>query len=582
MALGGLRRKGEHWPSRFVVQKPRQSTRMRRTGATTVPHATGLDGLRFLISTRSRPAPDELVACGFGLGLITLLMCAVHIRHGGFYYDDWSVLALGRFSPPGGLLHGLWLDYGQRPGQVLYYAVLDEAFGLHAPLRLALAAAMVMIEATCLYALLRHLGLAARHAVAIAALSLTFPFSDSVWLWGILSLTSLAIAASLLGVILALRALESSGRRALALHAASLSLYAASILSYEVFAVAGSLAGLLYVRAVGFRRARARWALDVVVICATLAVARTVLPIDIATPSRMQSPAGMAAHLGLIAHLGTRLAGAAALPIGGVSPWVGVGLLAAVLAAGAGLRERLPRSDAARAELGYWLAIAGAGALLAVAAWAVYVPAPDHYSPTTVGTVNRVNALAAIGIAVLVYSFLVLLARMLAQLVRLPTATAGLGATAAALAIGTAYIERTAADARTWDAAAADERRVLADLHAVLPRLPPAAVLYAVDAPRAVGPGIPVLNTTLDLTSAVRISYSSPGLVGVPVAGATSIACSARGALAGGVGGAYGEVLPGGCRRAACRPPERPRAVRRSRSRRTILRASRRSQGACG
>ena len=504
-----------------------------------MPHAPSLDSLRFVISSRSRPAPRELVACGFGLGLITLLMCAVHIRYGGFYYDDWSVLALGRFSPPGGLLHGLWLDYGQRPGQVLYYAVLDEAFGLHAGLRLGLAAAMVMVEATCLYALLRHVGLAARHAVAIAALALTFPFSDSVWLWGILSLTSLAIAASLLGVILALRALESSGRRALALHAASLSLYAASILSYEIFAVAGSLAGLLYVRAVGFRRARVRWALDVVVICATLAVARALLPTDIATPSRMQSPAGMVAHLSLIAHLGARLAGAAALPISGISPWVGVGLLAAVLAA-AGLRKRLPTSDTARAELNRWLAIAGAGILVAFAAWAVYVPAPDHYSPTAVGTVNRVNALAAIGIAILVYSCLVLLASMLAQLVRLPAAAAGLGATTVALALGAAYVTRTAADARAWDTATSDQRRLLADLHAVLPRLPQAAIVYAFDAPQAVGPGIPVLNTTLDLTSAVRISYSSPGLVGVPVAGATSVTCRSLGPLAGGVGGAYG------------------------------------------
>jgi len=358
----------------------------------------------------------EVVACGFGLGLITLLMCAVHIRHGGFYYDDWSVLALGRFPLPGGLLHGLWLDYGQRPGQVLYYDALDEWLGPRAASRLALAAVMVVLEATCLYALLRYLGLAVRHAVAIAALSLTFPFSDSVWLWGILSLTSLAIACSLLGVNLALRALQSSGRRARALHAASLTLYAASIASYEVFAGAGCLVGLLYVRTVGFRRARIRWALDVLTITATLAFARTVLPIDIATPSRTQSLAGMATHAGSIAVQGMRLAGAAALPAapGDVWSWVGAALLAAVLTAAAALHQRLPRSDTARAELGQWLAIAGTGALVALTAWAVYVPAPDHYSPSAVGTVNRMNAAAAIGIVILVYSCLVLLARMLA------------------------------------------------------------------------------------------------------------------------------------------------------------------------
>jgi len=483
----------------------------------------------------------EIVVCGVVLGLLTIVMCAVHIAHGGFYYDDWSVLELGRFPPAGGLLHDLWLYYGQRPGQVLYYDTLDRALGTHGSLRLALAAVMVLIEATCLNVLLRRVGLAARDAIAIAALSLTFPFSDSVWLWGILSLTSLAIAVSLLGVILALRAFESSGPRALALHAASLLLYAVGILSYEVFAVAGCLAGLLYVRAVGFRRARARWALDVVTIATTLAFARAVLPIDIATPSRTQSLAGMVAHVGLLAGSGARLAGASLLPFGDVSPWIGAGLLAAVLAAAVALRQRLANGDALRAELGGWLAIAGAGAVLAVAAWTVYVPAPAHYSPTAAGTVNRMNALAAIGIVIAVYSCLVLSVSMVGRLLRFPRAAVALGAAAAAVALGVAYLGRTAADTRAWDAAAADQHRLLADLHSALPRMAPTTIVYAFDAPLAVGPGIPVLNTTLDLTSAMRITYSSPKLVGVPVAGAASVACGRRGPLAAGVGGSYGD-----------------------------------------
>jgi len=139
-------------------------------------------------------------------------------------------------------------------------------------------------ESTCVYLLLRQLGLAIGHAAAIAALVLTFPFSDSVWLWGVLSLSSLAIAAFLLGLVLALRALQSRGRRALALHGASLALYLLSVVSYEVVAVAGCLTGLLYLRVVGLRRARARWALDAAMIAVTLAITRTVLPIDVATP----------------------------------------------------------------------------------------------------------------------------------------------------------------------------------------------------------------------------------------------------------------------------------------------------------
>jgi hypothetical protein len=513
---------------------------MRASETVTVASTSSGERSRLAAAMRSRVASREIAACAVVLGLITVVMCAAHIRSGGFYYDDWSVLELGRFPLPGGLLHDLWLYYGQRPGQVLYYDTLDRALGLHSSLRLALAAAMLLIEATLLFTLLRRLGLAVRDGLAIAALSLTFPFSDSVWLWGILSLTSLAIAASLLGVILALRALESSGPRALALHAASLLLYAVGILSYEVFAVAGCLVGFLYVRAVGLRRARLRWALDIVTIASTLALARAVLPIDIATPSRAQSLTGMVAHIGLIARAGAQLAGAATLPFGAVSPWIGTGLLAAVLAAAAALRGRLAGGDALRAQLGGWLAIAGAGAVLAVAAWSVYVPAPAHYSPTAAGTVNRMNALAAIGIVIAVYSCLVLLVSMVGRLLRFPRVAVALAAAAAAIVLGAAYLRQTAADARSWDAAAADQRRLLADLRAALPRLAPTTIVYAFDAPTVVGPGIPVLNTTLDLSSAIRIAYSSPELVGVPVARAASVACGQQGPLAGGVGGSYG------------------------------------------
>jgi hypothetical protein len=505
-----------------------------------------------LLALRYRhTARAELLAATSGLGLITAVMCAAHVSHGGFYYDDWGVLALGRFSAPGGLLHGLWLDYGQRPGQVLYYAGLDHAFGLHPALRLALAGAMVLVEATCLYALLRRLGLAAGHAFAISALALVFPFSDSVWLWGILSLTSLVIAASLVGIILALRALESSGPRAIALHAASLTLYTAGILSYEIFAVAAPLTGLLYLRAVGWRRARGRWALDVATVCAALLFARTVLPIDVATPSRTQSLAGMAAHVVLIASQGARLAGAATLPIAGISPWFGAGLLGAVLVLAA-LRQ--PRWAAAgrRSVEAHWLAIALAGLVVALAAWSVYVPAPAHYSPSAVGTVNRVNAGAAIGIAILIYSCLVLLARMLATTFRLPRLAGVFAVTALALVLGAAYLNRTSRDARAWDAAAADQQQLLADLHAVLPQPRPGAVVYALDAPRSVGPGVPVLNTTLDLSSAMRISYARAWLTGVPLAAATDLGCGLAGPVAGGFAGVYGNsyLVDVGARRA--------------------------------
>jgi hypothetical protein len=490
---------------------------------------------------RGAPAPVwELLACASALTLLALIMSAGHIGDGGFYYDDWSLLALGRFPGHGGVLHGLWLDYGQRPGQVLYYAAIGQAFGVSAPGRLALASATLVLEVSCLYALLRRLGLATLQAAAIAGLVLTFPFSDSVWLWGVLSLSSLAIAVFLLGVMLALRALQRTGRRALVLNGASLTLYLASVASYEVVAVAACLAGLLYVRQAGLLRARRRWAADVAAVALTLLATRALLPIDIATPSRMQSLAGMVSHAGLIGARGVRLLGAAAVPVDGVSPWIGCALIAAVLTAAMSLRHVLSRSDALREDVGRWLAIAGAGVLVAFASWAVYVPASDHYLPGASGTVNRINAGAAIGIAIVLYAALVLLARMIGRLLRLPSSAATIAVAVLTIALLGGYLGRAARDARSWDAAAADQRAELTGLHAALPRIPADASVFAFDAPQLVGPGVPVLDTPLDLTSALRISYRSPQLLGVPLAGKTSLTCGARGPTAGSFGGVYG------------------------------------------
>ena len=245
-----------------------------------------------------------------------------------------------------------------------------------------------------------------------------------------------------------------------------------------------------------------------------------------------------------------------------------------MLASASVLRLRLPCGDGTRAELGRWLAIAGVGVLVAATAWMVYVPAPDHYSPSAAGTVNRVNAAAAVGIAVLVYSSLILLAGLLSRLLRLPSASPALLAAAATIALGTGYLKQTSADARAWDAAAADQRRLLHDLHAILPRPGRAATLYLFDAPQTIGPGIPVLNTTLDLTSAVRISYATSALTGVPLEAGTSLTCGAGAPSANGVDGVYRDsyLVDIGARRAvrlvgprqcAAHAPRRPRGASR-------------------
>jgi hypothetical protein len=113
-------------------------------------------------------------------------------------------------------------------------------------------------------------------------------------------------------------------------------------------------------------------------------------------------------------------------------------------------------------------------------------------------------------------------------------------ATAMAFVLGVGYLQRTAQDARRWDASAALQRQLLVDVHAALPRPPHGATLYAFDHPLTVGASVPVLNTTLDLTSAIRWSYADRSLGGVPLGYSTRLVCGATAVYASDTGPAHG------------------------------------------
>jgi len=482
----------------------------------------------------------ELALAGLLLAVLALVTFIGHIRHGGFYYDDWGVLSIVRFPAPSvhGALSALWPFYSKRPGEVGWYALVDSTLGFHASQQLILAAAMLTLEVLCVFALMRMLGLATLHALLICALVLIFPFSDSQWLWAIMSMATLASSLALIGVMLAIKALESDGRRAIALHAISLALYVASILSYEVFAALGCLAGLAYARRVGLRRARTRWALDVAVILGTLISAKVLLPRDHSTPVTTQSVSGLLHHASLVIDQGSGIFSSALVPIGSPDQRIVLALLLLVFAGAAAMWWRLPVSDPARPLLRGWLVIALIGGLVASAAWAIYLPAIDYYSPGALGTGNRVNGLAGVGVVMFLYATGVLAAACLWRLAiragrdrELPTQSPGFAllAVLGALLLGAGYLHRATRDASAWNRAVTEQNRMLATITRLLPQLHPHVTLYTFDHPTQVGSWVGVFRFPWDLSGALKHAYGFRDIGGVPIDQGTPMVCGVQG-----------------------------------------------------
>lgn len=458
--------------------------------------------------TRHALSGRELAGAAALFALLGLAVFAGHIRQGGFYYDDWGVLSVVRFPPHGeSALEALWPFYGRRPGQVAWYGALESVLAFHVHRQLALAALLLVVEVTCLFALLRRLGMARIAAGAIAALVLLFPFSDSLWLWPILTTNTLTTALYLIGILLALRALDAPGWRGIAQHAGSLALYLVGIFTYgESFALLGCLVGLLYVRSVGWRRARVRWAVDVIAITVSLVFTRLVLPKDVVTPYPRLSLHHMWLQAGDIASAAVRVLTAAAEPFGRPDLLIVLAVLAALLIARA--RDRR------------WLAIAAAGLLVAAAAWAVYVPADYIYSPTSPGTGNRVNGLAGIGVAIFLYAAAMLIVRRTALALLI------------ALVLGVGYAHRIAADARVWNRAALEQTQILATIRAHVPRPPANAKFFITDWPQSAGPGVSVYGEPYYLSGALKWAFADRTLAGAQIAHATGLVCGSRHVIA--------------------------------------------------
>jgi protein-S-isoprenylcysteine O-methyltransferase Ste14 len=230
-------------------------------------------------------------------------------------------------------------------------------------------------------------------------------------------------------------------------------------------------------------------------------------------------------HTEAIADGGATVFALAALPFGSVGRQTVLTALVLLFAAAIVVRALLPEDDDSRSILDHWLLMAGGGLLITIAGWVLYVPADPYYNPSSPGAGNRVNAMAAIGLVIIVYAAVVVTATLLFRGV--PRGNGALAATCVALAIllAAGYAGRTRDDGQAWARASTAADEVLAATVAAVPDPAPGSTIYTFGHPGSERPGIVVFGFTWDLLGAIRLAYSSPAIAAYPILDGTTIKC---------------------------------------------------------
>jgi hypothetical protein len=469
----------------------------------------------------ARVSASEVAAAGLLLAVVAAAVFGSHVAQGGFYSDDWANVERYQHSPEPRFSNAVELNMdilGARPllavELVLPYVVLGSDPAPH----LALALLLSVLVCVCFYLLLRTLGMERLHAGMIAALALLFPWSDSTKLWATAGLNNTAVCFYLLGAVVALHGLAAQGRRALLLHAGAVALYVLSVLTYEVAAIAILLSGLLYAVRAPWSSVMRRWAVDVVVVGATLLWAAR-------ETREARGVAGVRARLSdvpLFAEDAWSILRSSFEPFG-LPVWVLIG--AAAVAAVALLARGHPRSHTST-ETRHWLLVAAASAVAVCAAYVVVLGSTLY--PLKLGLENRGNVFAALPFAALIYSVLMAGAAVLAGSLRARRVVTATVAVAGVLLVAAGYVDRVLDDKRLWRTAAERQDDVLAAVERALGVPAGGSTIYTFGHVGQVSPGVPVFSESWDLSTAVQVEWEDDSLTGYPILQGTTIACGAR------------------------------------------------------
>jgi hypothetical protein len=475
-----------------------------------------------------KPTWREYGLATLWLVLVAGLVFGPHVSGWGFFMDDWANAA-ARYYPPGGasfshVMEAANVVFHYRPVLIVFTPLKDSILGINPSLEFAWTILLAVIVAVLLYAVLRKFNVPWSHAGVISALTLVYPWFDSVRFWEATNAAPLSIALALAGFLLALRGLAKNDWR---WHILAAALYLTAILTYEITLPLIAFAGVAYTISFGWRAARWRWVADLAVVVAGGLWVGT-------HTSRTVSGSSMDfSHLGQIIEGGAEIFARTFVPFG-AQPRTTLMLVVVGLILGAGLvlfvwRRREGREEPKGWSLRHWLVLAGIGLLVTIVGWVMFIPADPYYTPSIFGMTNRVNAAAGYGLVILAYATVgvgcSVVAAVIPRFKPLVTATV----IALAFLLGASYVHTLERHMGLWEDAYAMQKQALKKIKTTYPQLPDGTTLFTSGLPSFYTLGVPIFAANWDLDGAVKIEYESGALAAYPMLEGMSVVCGPEG-----------------------------------------------------
>jgi hypothetical protein len=369
------------------------------------------------------------------------------------------------------------------------------------------------------YGILRALSVPKYHAWFISALTLTYPWYDSTRFWESTDAITLAAVLAFAGTWMALVGLSRNSWR---LHAGAALLYLLSMLSYEMTLPFIAMIGVVYTIRNGWRAARFRWAVDLVMVAIAAIWIRT------HTAKSVSGLSGDLSHFKLIVTHGGEMVARTLYPFGTdphTSPLL-IGL-AAVFVAGIAAYFLLPGARVTKSGWGLrgWLLLGTGGLVLAFVSWMIFIPADPYYTPAVFGVTNRVNGFAGFGLVIAAYGALGIVGYAAGLLAKSRSWVAPVTTISLAVMLGAAYTHVLERHSQLWRDAYNYEVATRDQILHTFPHLPQGTTVFTADYPTNVTLGVPIFTATWDLNGMVQLAYKDTTLRAYPITEEVGLEC---------------------------------------------------------